>query len=116
MVVVGHAADLEAIDARERGERHARAKAVGLAKDYVTRPAIGAALIRLERADDDVTKTVAVDIPGGANRIAGLIATRHAAELEAVGAVERRERHARGEAGRLAKYDVTRATKAAALV
>src|SRR5205823_546523 len=86
------------------------------AEDDIARAAIVAALVRPRSVDEQVGKTVAVHVPGGADRVAGKVAVGDAAELEAVAAVQRRERHARANAARLAEDHVARAAIRAALV
>ena len=98
-VVAGrHAAELEAVRAVEGGEVEIGAEARGLAEHHIARPGVASVRIGVVGADDQVGEAVAVDVAGRGDRAAALVAGRHAAELEAVGAVERGEVEIGGKA------------------
>ena len=108
-VVTGrHAAELEAVGAVEGGEVEVGGEARGLAEHHVARPGIGSVRIGTAGADDQVVEAVAIDVAGRGDREAALVIGRHAAELEAVGAVEGGEVEVGAEARGLAEHHIAR--------
>ena len=109
LVVRRHAAELEAVAAVEAREIEVGGKARGLAEHHIARAGIGAVRIGTAGADDQVGEAVAVDVAGRGDRAAAAVIRRHAAELEAVAAVEAREVEVGGKARGLAEHHIARA-------
>ena len=107
-VVTGrHAAELEAVGAVEGGEVEIGAEARGLAEHHIARP--GKASMRIGSASPMIrsAKPSPLTSPAEATEMP-LIAGGHAAELEAVGAVEGGEVEIGGEARGLAEHHIAR--------
>ena len=94
----GSTVDAEAGAAVQRRQRQARGPPRGLAEDH---EALADGIVAALRPDDQVGKSVAVDVAGGADRIAAEVVGVDAVEAEAVGAVEVAEaqRAGLGDAG-----------------
>ena len=108
-VVRRHAAELEAVAAVEARQVEVGGKARGLAEHHIARAGIGAVRVGAVGADDQVGEAVAVDVAGRGDRAAAAVVRRHAAELEAVAAVEARQVEVGGKARGLAEHHIARA-------
>ena len=84
-------------------------EARGLAEHHIARARIVAVRVGEGSADDQVGEAVAVDVARRGDRPAAAVARRHAAELEAVAAVEARQVEVRRKARGLAEHHIARA-------
>ena len=91
------------------------AKPAGLAEDDIGLAGIGAAIVAVRRADDEVVEAVAVDVAGRGDAAARLVVGGVALDDEPVGRSEGREVDGREAAG-LAENDIGLAGMAAAIV
>src|SRR5262249_16329548 len=99
----------EASIAVQAGKTDLRAEA-GRSKHNIGRARIRAVWVRKASTDNEDVKTVAVDVAGTADGIAGLVVRRRTVDPEPVGAIKSCHIEERSEARRLPKNDIARAS------